>query len=438
MSRTHTKVATILLGLLLAAGCRPAATPPGAPPGHESHGEHGGEAGKVSDLDRPVDELFAESCEHGRKTHACDECRYGVGVVRVPEKLVLDGLVKSATVGRGRLDVPVPLTGEVRFADKRVTHLTPRTDGVVREVRVALGQKVDAGQPLLEMESVSLGEAESAWLETEASQRLARRAFERQAKLREEGISSEKEYLLARQEAEAAGIRSQAAADKLRRLGLSPQEIEALGRAGPAGARGRLVVRAPASGTILEMHAVPGETVKSDQSVFTIGDLSVLWVSADVYEAQVQQVLSHEGHGDMRAVVTAKAYPDHEFPASVDFVSPSMDEKTRTLKVRVGVRNPDGRLRAGMFVNVLLYLPSGDEVVVVPRVSVLADAGRSFVFVRHHGEYWVRRPVEVGRASGEIVEVRKGLSGGETIATEGCFLLKSDVLRSKMGAGCAD
>ena len=386
-----------------------------------------------------MEDLFADSCEHGKKTHECDECRYGVGVVRVPGDLLDGGLVKTAKVGRGQLETPVPLTGEVRFADKQVTHLTPRAEGVVRTVRVALGQKVEAGQPLLETgeRRARRGREPLPRVRMPPSGLRARRSSGRPT-LRDEGISSEKEFLTARQESEAAGIRSQAAADKLRRMGLSEQEIEALAKAGPAGAQGRLVIRASAAGTILEMHAVPGEAVRPDQSVFTIGDLSLLWVMADVYEGQVQKVLSHEGHGDMRATVTSKAFPEEVFPATVDYVSPSMDEKTRTLKVRVGVKNPKGRLRAGMFVNVQLYLPSGEEAVVIPKAALLADEGRSFVFVHHHGEYWVRRPVETGRSSGDRVEVTKGLAGGETVVAEGCFLLKSDVLRSKMGAGCAD
>jgi cobalt-zinc-cadmium efflux system membrane fusion protein len=288
------------------------------------------------------------------------------------------------------------------------------------------------------MESAGLGEAESSYLEAEATLRLARKALDRQAALREEGISSEKEFLAARQEAESAGIRAQAAGDKLRRLGLPQAEIDGLGKAGPTAAQGRLVLRAPAAGTILDMHAVPGEAARPDQNVFTIGDLSQMWVLADVYEGQVKQVLTHEHHDDMRATVTAKAFPGEVFPATVDFVAPSMDEKTRTLKVRIGVPNPKGKLRAGMFVNVELFLPSGPDALVIPRAALLSDEGRSFVFVRHHGEYWVRRPVEPGRASGDQVEIVKGLAGGETLATEGCFLLKSDVLRSKMGAGCAD
>jgi cobalt-zinc-cadmium efflux system membrane fusion protein len=426
---------TAALAFLVA--CRPSPTPapPKAEAGH-AHAEH--EAAKVSDLDRSTEELFAATCEHARKTHECDECRYQVGVVRVPESLLQDGLVKTATAERRPLETPVPLTGEVRFAERRVTHLSPRAEGVIRKVLVALVEKVTVGQPLLELESAGLGEAESSYLEAEATLRLARKGLDRQAALREEGISSEKEFLAARQEAESAGIRAQAAGDKLRRLGLGQGEIEGLRNAGPSAAQGRLVIRAPAAGTVLDMHAVPGEAARPDQNIFTIGDLSHLWVWADVYEGQVKQVLAHEHHGDMRATVTAKAFPGEAFPASVDFVAPSMDEKTRTLKVRVGVPNPKGKLRAGMFVNVELYLPSGPDALVVPRAALLSDEGRSFVFVRHHGDYWVRRPVETGRASGGQVEVTRGLAGGETVATEGCFLLKSDVLRSKMGAGCAD
>jgi cobalt-zinc-cadmium efflux system membrane fusion protein len=108
------------------------------------------------------------------------------------------------------------------------------------------------------------------------------------------------------------------------------------------------------------------------------------------------------------------------------------------VKVRIAVRNGAGKLRAGMFAAVELYLPAEEEALVVPRSAVLSDDGRSFVFVHHRGEYFIRRPLEPGRATVDWVEVRKGLAGGEEVAASGAFLLKSDVLRSKMGAGCAD
>jgi cobalt-zinc-cadmium efflux system membrane fusion protein len=404
---------------------------------HAGHGQDAEAGKKASDLDQPVEALFARSCEHGKKTFECDECRYEVGVSRVSRSMLDDGLVKTAVAARRKLDAPLPLTGEVRFDERRVTHLAPSTEARVRAVRVSLGQRVRAGEALVELESVALGEAQSQYLEARGALDLARRGAERAEALREERINSEREWLQARAERDAAELRLRAAREKLARLGLSPAEIEGLAARGGAGARGGLVLRAPAAGVVLEMHAVPGELVRPDQSILTVGDLSALWVWADLYEDQLARVASG-ARAALRAAVAVKAFPGELFPGTVDFVGPTMDERTRTVKVRIAVANPDGKLRTGMFAAVQLYLPGDEEALAVPRAAVLADEGRSFVFVHRQGEFFVRRPVEPGRATLDWVEVRRGLDGGETVATTGAFLLKSDVLRSKMGAGCAD
>jgi cobalt-zinc-cadmium efflux system membrane fusion protein len=400
--------------------------------------DHAGREARPSDLDRPVEELFAATCEHGRKTHACDTCRWEVGVVRVPAKLVEGGLVREAAASRRRVEAPVALTGEVRFDERRVTHISPRVEGVVRRVHASLGEHLRRGQPLVELESVQLGEAESEYLAARAALRLARSSLERQEQLRAERISSEKEYLAARQEHEAAEIRARSAAEKLARLGAAPEDVERLGTAGRRSGDGALRVRAPADGIVLEMHAVPGELVKPDESIITVGDVSAVWVWADLHEDRLGRVLDAQRAGRLAAEVAVKAFPEASFPGTVDFVGPTMDERTRTVKVRVAVANPDARLRAGMFATVRIFLPGAEEALAVPKAAVLADEGRTFVFVRHHDEYWVRRPVEIGRRWAGWAEVKGGLSGAETLAADGAFLLKSDVLRSKMGAGCAD
>ncbi len=457
MTRTTPLLITLLA---LAAGCRREPPPAAAPPpasAHDERAEHGhdeaaevgraeahehghgaGEEGaEPSDLDQPAEALLARRCEHGRKTFECAECRYEVGVAKVPRAMLEDGLVKTATAARRRLESPLALTGEIRFDERRVTHLAPSTEAMVRTVKVSLGQRVRAGEPLVELESVALGEAQSQYLEAQGTLELARRSAERSEGLHQERIASEKEWLQARGEHEAAAIRARAAREKLLRLGLSPAEVEALPARGGGAGRGALVLRAPASGVVLEMHAVPGELVRPDQSILTVGDLSALWLWADLYEDQLGRVLAAE-RSTLRAGVTVKAFPGEVFPGTVDFVGPTMDEKTRTVKVRIAVQNGAGRLRAGMFAAVELYLPGDQEALALPRGAVLADEGRSFVFVHQQGEYYLRRPVETGRSSVDWVEVRRGLAGGETVVVEGAFLLKSDVLRSKMGAGCAD
>ena len=432
----------VLAAVLLASACRKDAAPPSKE--HREHEEHGEGAQKretkASDLDQPLEKLFSERCEHDLATAECDECRYEVGVVKVPAQLFEGGLMKVATVGRQAISSAIEMTGEVRFDERKVAHLAPRTEGIIRRVMVGLGDKVRKDQPLLELESLGLGEAESQYLEAQATLGLAKRSFERQAALRADKVTSEKEYLQAQQELEAAEIRSRAASERLRRLGLSEAELQTLTQGGARRDPGRLVMRSPADGTILVLHAVPGEAARPDDkdSLMVIGDLSTLWIWADLFEDNLAEVTEHQSKGDLRAEVAVKAFPHQEFAGTLDFIGPTMEEATRTVKVRIELKNPAGKLRTGMFANVKLFLPGEEQALAAPRQAVLADEGRSFVFVHHHGDLYVRRPVVTGRAWGSWLEIKQGLSGGEKLVTDGCFLLKSDVLRSKMGAGCAD
>ena len=397
-------------------------------PSHAAHTGHeeSGETKARSDLERPVDELVALACEHGKKTFACDKCRYQIGFVRAPNSLTEGGLLKTAKVERQKVAVPVALTGEIRFDERRVGHVSSQVEGIIKRVHVALGDKVKKGQPLVEIESVAIGEAQAASLEAQGLLKLARRNFERVSELRKENISSEKEFLQAKQEIDTAEIRAQGALGKLTRLGTAGNN------------RGRLVLRAPMDGSVLVMHAVSGEVARGDVALVTVGDNTSVWVWADLYERDIATVKRGQTAVKLAASVSVKAYPGDEFAGTVDLVSPAMDESSSTVNVRVEVKNPDGRLLAGMFAAVKLFLPGTDETLAVPRNAVLEDEGRSFVFVHYRGEYYVRRPVITGRAWAAWIEIKKGLTEAQTVVDEGAFLMKSDVLRSKMGAGCAD
>ncbi|MGI5860767.1 MAG: efflux RND transporter periplasmic adaptor subunit [Myxococcales bacterium] len=396
---------------------------------HEGHG-HGG-----TDLDRPVEELFAARCEHRMPASECDECRYEVGVVKAPKVLFDEGLLKSHIVGERPLETAVELTGEIGFDEKRIAHVSSQVEGIIRKVHVNLGQTVEKGAPLAEIYSVAFAEAAGEYREAQASLTLARREHERQASLRKEGITSEKEYLQASQGLESAQIRLETAADKLVRLGLPRAELDAV-REGRREAT--LTLRAPVSGVVLKLHAVAGEIARSEEPLATVGDLSRLWLWADLYENDLARVAESQARGHLSAAVAVNAFPGREFAGVVDFIGPTMDPATRTVKVRVLVENPEGGLRAGMFAKAKLFVPTDAKVVAVPRGAVLQDEGRSFVFVRHRDDYFVRRPVTTGRAWSGWLEIVEGLGTGKEIAADGAFLLKSDVLRSKMGAGCAD
>jgi cobalt-zinc-cadmium efflux system membrane fusion protein len=396
----------------------------------------GPEAGaEISDLDLPIDTLFSRACGHGVKAYECGECRYEVGVVKAPSGLFADGLFRETKVARRRVEQSLTLTGEVGFDERRVRHVSVPADCIIRRVHVVLGDRLTAGQPIIEIESVAVGEAEEGYLAARALLTLARRNHDRAAELQREGIASERELFEARQELEAADIRVGAALGTLMRLGMSDEDAAALT---PDAARGLVTLRASAAGTVLSLQAVSGKAAGPDESLAVIGDNSTVWVSADLYERDLQRVARNCASGTIPAALTTTAYPGEAFSGAVDFISPVMDEASRTVKLRIKASNPGGRLLAGMFVTVKIFLPGDEETAAVPETAVLTDEGRSFVFVHHHDDYYVRRPVETGRTWPDWTEIVAGLAGGETIVADGSFLMKSDVLRSKMGAGCAD
>jgi cobalt-zinc-cadmium efflux system membrane fusion protein len=442
------KTAALLVGAVITVatgttGCRDKPSGTGEEKGVSQSPAAVGRAGpherveerKTSDLDQPVDALFARTCEHKRKTFECDQCRYEIGVVKAPRALFDEGLLKTTQVVRERVAQPLLLTGEVRFDERRVTHVSLPAQGVVRKASVTLGDRVKKGQPLVEVESITVGEAEGAYLEAKAALRLAASNYGRQTQLRKESISSEKDYLQARQEYEAAQIRVEAALGKLTRMGVGLGDARQITQ---GSSHGRLVLRAPVDGMVLTMHAVAGEVAKSEESLVTIGDNSVVWVWADLYERDIARVTRLQAARRLAASVSVKAYPGEEFSGTVDFVSPAMEEASRTVKVRIEIPNQQRRLLAGMFASVKVFLLGDQEAPTLPKGAVLQDDGRSFVFVHHHGDYYVRRPVTPGRTWADRVEIAAGLAGGETVVADGAFLMKSDVLRSKMGAGCAD
>jgi cobalt-zinc-cadmium efflux system membrane fusion protein len=115
-----------------------------------------------------------------------------------------------------------------------------------------------------------------------------------------------------------------------------------------------------------------------------------------------------------------------------------MEERTRTVKVRATVQNAELLLRPGMFCEIRMGIGAEEEALVIPKVALLSDEGFDFVFTHWREDFYVRRPVKKGREFPDRVEILDGLGPGDTIVTDGAFLLKSDVLREKMGAGCAD
>lgn len=432
-----------LLLLLAATGCNRTSAPVAEAP----HGEHESQVTATptaktepSDLDKPVNDLLAAVCEHKVPTYTCNECRYEVGVAKAGEELfdpARGGVLATMRAGSRPLGGGKDSNGEVHLNEERAVYLSPLAPGVVRSILVDVGARVRAGQVLFEVESSEYRQAKADLLRTTAAVTLAEATAARERDLYEKRVCPRKDVIEAEAALGQASAERTAVVGRLLAFGLGQQEIDALLTASAVSQSGLMPVRAPFAGTVLERSLSLGGQAQPGDKLLLLADTAKVWVIATVYEREVAAVLQAQRHGAVEAGVAVAAYPARTFKGHIEQVGGTLDEATRTARVRVVVDNPGNLLRAGMFARVQLLMPGAVGGLVLPEEAVLDDEGRSFVFVRAEGPYFVRRPVTTGRALDGWVEV-SGIATGTEVVTRGAFLLKSDVLRSKMGAGCAD
>ncbi len=284
--------------------------------------------------------------------------------------------------------------GFVAPDESRLRRVQIRVAGWVEELYVSqLGEQVVAGQPLLSIYSPEL-------------------------------YQSEREFLI---EWAAAGSDSgkshvtnalPAARERLRLLGVPADEIQRLERERTAGTR--IVLKAPSSGTVLEKGVAQGQNVGADTPLFTVADLSRVWVLADLYEQDLPRVRA----GD-RVSFTAEALPGTRLAGTVQFIYPTVSSDTRTVKARIVLENSDGRLRPGMYGRVRIA-GHGATTVVAPSEAVVRTGENTYVFLARSGGHFEPRAVRIGNQSGDFVQILAGVAPGDTVVASASFLIDSE------------
>ena len=408
--------------------------------GAEAQGEEKQE-GVVGDL--TVEQVLRAKCPHGL-TIECAECRYEVGVVMVDPSLMkpaegaATGLVKSVQVARSKMTTAVNITGDVRMNENSAVHVSPRIPGVVRAVNVDIGAEVATGDVLFTLDSVELGQALSDWEKNLAMAELSNKNYQREKILYEKKVGPESDMIEAQMKSEEYQIALKASEQKLHVLGLTEDDVAKIDPNSHDSLSGSLAVRAPISGTIIEKHAVVGELVEPGKDMMILADLNSVWVWGGVYERDLGLVLKRRLADGIAVELSVPAYPETLFRGQMNYIGAVMDEATRTIKVRTVIDNKDRLLRPGMFCQGRILITTDEEVLAIPKVALLSDEGVDFVFTHMKDDYYLRTNVKKGRDFAEGVEILKGLAPGQMIVTDGAFILKSDVLKAKMGAGCAE
>ena len=331
--------------------------------------------------------------------------------------------VKVAPAELTKLAGDIQVVGTVAFHDDHFAVVGPLVPGRISKVTAGIGDKVKRGQVIAEIESSEVGQARAEFVSAKARFAAADANLKRETDLEAKKISSSRERELAHAQwvTEQAGVR--AAVMRLRAIGLTPADVE---EAAKHDLGGRVQMRAPISGTIIDRKVTLGQAVERATDAFKIADTTHVWVSLDLYEKDLARV-----HVGQEVEMRTDSRPGEVFRGRVAFVVPVIDEATRTAKVRLEFPNPKGELHAGQLVTARILADpklATNEVLAIPRSAIEQVEGKTVVFVKA-GDAFERRNVLLGTSGGDRVEIRKGLNAGEQVAIDGAFLLKSELLR---------
>ena len=339
-----------------------------------------------------------------------------------------------------------------------------RAAEVSEGTRRMLAQCDDGGDPedlRGAFSDVRIGEAKSRLLKAHADAELAQAAFDRESSLRAQELSSaqsfenakrqlrisQAEFHAAHEDAAFAAERAFLEAQKalaiarsglevaeraLHILGVAPADVQALSDT-PGDSLLHYELRSPAAGMVVERHAVVGESVDEDDELFTVVDVSTMWLMLDVQERDLME---------MRLGLPVVFAPDgmrgRRFTGTIDWISTGVDERTRTVKARARLENESGLLRAHMFGMARVLLYEDEPMIAVPERAIQTDGCCQLVFVKAADDLFHPRKVTLGANAQGFGAVLAGLREGEEVVTDGSFLMKTEILKGNIGAGCCE
>ncbi|MGB7284958.1 MAG: FixH family protein [Candidatus Acidiferrum sp.] len=325
-----------------------------------------------------------------------------------PERLQSIG-VKTGEVQEKTVEDEIRTTGNVTVDETRLAYVQVRFSGYIQKVFAdATYQYISKGQPLFTIYSPDLVATEREYL-------IAKQNQQQVAASTVPGVASSAASLVG------------AAADRLQQWGVPGKEISRLESTRQV--QQELEIDSPVSGYITDREALPNKYVQPDSRLYTVADLSTVWVFAQVFQNDLGRV-SVGAPADL----TVDTYPGRTFAGRADFIYPDIDPATRTARVRLVFQNPNLKLTPGMFVNVALKIPMGRQLV-VPASGVLESGARQIAFVDRGNGNLEPRNVQLGARVGDDFIVLKGLKAGERIVTSANFLIDSESqLQASLGS----
>jgi len=321
--------------------------------------------------------------------------------------------IKIETVQEAAGTTSVSLPGRVGFDEDRTQRVASPIDGRAVNILVKTGDRVRAGQPLIQLSSPSVGQIQAEAQKAMSDLSVSEKSSERVHKLQAEGAVADKEVAQSEGDLKKARADYARATAQLKALGVSPSD--------PAV---NAALRAQITGVVVERNVLVGQEVRADQGtpLMTISSLDTVWVLADAYE----QDLGLVAEGDTVAI-RVPAYPGETFAGQVTHIGDMVDPATRTVKIRCVVPNKDHRLKPEMFAKIDVRDNGKHKIISIDSKAVLTDGDRTSVIVATEGNVFRTRRVDVGPEIDSRIRVIGGLTPGEKIVTEGAIFMKREI-----------
>ena len=413
-----------LLPLVAAVALLSACSKQSEPAGHDDHAGHNhGEAKAHTETKDGV----VMCTEHNVPEAQCGICKPQLAGTLRPGESAKVRLAASDSANIAGVQTGTPAVGtiadavecyaELTFNQNKLAQITAPVGGIIQEVPVDLGSRVEEKQAVAKLWSASIAEAVAKAV-------LSHQTLDRERKLRADRVTSEKDL----QEAEAA---HRGACQQLRMLGFTEEQIDALG-AKPH-EQVLMEVRAPFAGEIVERVAVRGALVEVGKPLFTLADRSVMWAMLNIPESALARVKVGQ-----TVELRVESLPGQTFSGKLTWIGAEVDEKSRMARARAEVANPDGLLKARMFAQARILIRSAEGALLLPPSAIQHMEGKSFVFVKLADDLFDARVVRLGAKFDGKVEIIEGLKPQEVVVVNHGFPLKSAFLISRLGAGCAD
>jgi cobalt-zinc-cadmium efflux system membrane fusion protein len=361
------------------------------------------------------------------------EARGAPREIRVSPELQKKWGLVTGPVSRLTVTSAVTLPGIIALNLQRTAQISSLLEGRVTSVGADLGDQVRMGQALVVVHSPAFAQAQTTYLQAYARRNVARRELDRALELLKDEAIQQKEYQRRQAEFDAATTDYALAESHLHSLGWDHPQLDALlERSNRTGGDfsnlvdPSLTLRAPSDGRIITRDVVVGEQVRPDKLLFMISDLSTVWALLDAREKDLPG-LTPGG----RVTVTSEVYAGRRFEGRLSRIGDVVDEKLRTIKIRVELPNPALLLKPNMFVQGAFEATGGThEVLGVPEDAIQTIEGEPAVFVLTADRGFAVKPVAIGERVGTLRAIAHGLDGKEIVVTAGAFSLKAELLKS--------